>query len=124
MDFDTVAIYGNVILLSINDTQNANMQSLTEYTNKIYEVLSMIGFIILWLGLWIFGYHALQTKNELLGGTMIVLTVPLDFYFAYAFRESLMLGTGILGIAFEIMCAWTFGVFILIRRSVRKQAGY
>lgn len=88
--------------------------------NQIYGGISMIGFIILWLGLWIFGYYAMQTGNDLLGGTMIVLTLPVDFYFSYLFQEVNMLATGFLGIAFSVMMAWTLGVFILIRRTAKS----
>lgn len=87
--------------------------------NQIYEVLALIPFVLLWLGLWALGYYALQTNNTLLAGTMIILTLPLDFFFSYRFQETLMLGTGFLGIAFAVMTAWTIGIFILLKRPVR-----
>lgn len=93
--------------------------------NDMREVFDM-GFIllatvVLWLGLWIFGYHAIQTYNTLLGGTMIVLTTPINIFFSYAFREALNQGTGFMGIAFTVMTAWTFGIFILIYRKTNRK---
>lgn len=92
-------------------------QSLEELED-INEVLDLIPFVLLWLGMWALGYYAVQTGNTLLGGTMIVLTVPLDLFFSYRFQESMMLGTGFLGVAFAILCAWTFGMLVLIKRKV------
>lgn len=82
--------------------------------------VEMIGFIILWLGLWIFGYYAIQSKNDIVGITMIILTIPLDIYFSYKFREVLMLGTGWIGIAMTVMAMWTFAILLTIKRSVQK----
>lgn len=93
------------------------LQGINNNTEKIYGVIEMLSLIILWLGLWIFGYYAIQTNNNLLGGTMIVLTLPIDIYFAYVFRETLHVGTGFIGVAFSFMTAWSLGVFLLIKRK-------
>lgn len=96
------------------------MQEINDNVNLIYGVLKMLGFIILWLGLWIFGYHAIQTGNDLVGMTMIVLTVFIDVYFAYAMQEALMVGAGFISVAFGVLAAWTFGMLIFIRRRQYK----
>lgn len=100
-----------------NSTQ-CDLSGLQTQMNEIQGGFNMIAFVILWLGLWGLGYYAIQTKNDLLGGTMIILTIPLDIYFSYKFQEVLLLGTGFMGVAFSFMAAWTLGVFVLIRRNV------
>lgn len=105
----------SVNLSAIPNLGNSLLQieNTNDLTIKISEVLNMLGFIFLWCFLWYFGYQAMQSKNDLLGGTMIILTLPIDIYFAYAWREVLMLGTGFIGIAFGFMFFWTIGVFCL-----------
>lgn len=105
-----------VLLQEISD----NTFNINENLTDIKDVITMLGLIILWLGLWYLGYYAMQTGNELLSGTMIFLTLPIDIYFAYLFRETNMLGTAYIGIAMGFMFLWTIGVFILIKRKVPR----
>lgn len=85
---------------------------------NLSKVNELIAFVLLWIGLWVFGYYVFQTGNPLLGGTMIVLTIPIDLFFAYRFQETLMLATGFLGVAFTVMSAWTFGMIVFLKRKV------
>lgn len=98
------------------------VQQISNLNEVIKTSILTFSFVFLWLGLWIFGYYAFQTANSLIGGTMIVLTVPINIYFAYFFREVLNTGTGFLGIAFTVLTAWTFGMIVLIRRKTYKKA--
>lgn len=96
----------------INQTTNQNHELLDD----IKEEMNLIAIVLLWLGMWSIGFWAFQSYNDLLGGTMLVLTIPIDIYFMYAFREVLMLGTGFMGVAFGIMAAFTLGIIMLIKR--------
>lgn len=111
-----------------NLTQEESIATLTdeylleiiEINTDILEVLNMTGFIILWLGLWVFGYYVLQTGNTALGMIMIALTIPIDIYFSYALREVLMLGTGAMGLAFTLMALLTIGGYFYIKKPVSR----
>lgn len=78
-----------------------------------FMIIALIG---LWLGLWIFGYHAFLTFNSFLGGTMIIMTIPINVYFAYFFQETSKTGTGFIGWAFVVISILTFAMIPMIKR--------
>lgn len=48
--------------------------------NNVYNAISMIAFVMLYLGLMVFGYQLLQTSDFFLGLTLYTMSLGLDFY--------------------------------------------
>jgi hypothetical protein len=93
---------------------------LNENVVDIEEGIELIAIVMLWLGLWIFGFYAVQMFNDFVGFLMITSTIPIDIYFMYRFQESLMTGTGWIGVMFGLMVMFTLASVFFIRRRTEK----
>lgn len=96
---------------------NSNLETLIDVNQDIGGNIMLSAIIFLWLGLWAIGLLAFIYNNEFLGGTFMILTIPVDVYFAYVFQESRNLGTGFVGIAMTIMVPLTIAIIFFIRRK-------
>lgn len=104
----------------ILESLNQNTSLILAEVEDISGDLEMLYMVILWLGLWGLGYHSYTNFNQFMGAAMIILTVPINLYFLYAFRETLRTGTGFIGIGFGIMFGLTFGILLFLKGKKQK----
>lgn len=101
---------------------NESLASINANVEDIEEGIELIAMVVLWLGLWIFGFAAIQMFNDFVGFVMIMSTIPIDIYFWYRFQESLMTGTGWIGVSMGLMIMWTLAsVFFIKKKTLKKK---
>lgn len=122
--FDSVDLYISMLIQALNVSLYEETENLNNEISSLGNMINILAFVTLWLGLWIFGYYAIRTQNSFLGSAMIVLTLPIDIYFSYVFRELLMLGTGFIGIGFSIFAIITLGALLLIRAPTKNKPSF
>lgn len=100
-------------------SENEDLSICVGYTLEGDEQL-IFAMVVLWLGLWVFGYYLFQNNNEGPGIIFICLTIPIDIYFQIFLRNQ-GVDTKLLAIGFDILAVITLAIIPILKRQVKKK---